>query len=118
MIPGAGVDDAIGKLLLDKVTPLALEVALGVDPDNRLVADTLEADWNDTLRALQAAQDEYERQTAAANAQLTEERKQITSSGFFTSPPPSRVAMPRREPGYRAIRTEPVGKFVAATGEN
>jgi DNA invertase Pin-like site-specific DNA recombinase len=113
VIPGAaGVDEAIGKLLLDTVTPLALEVALGVqaelearageadrlrrthverahqraelarrrylavDPDNRLVADTLEADWNDTLRALQAAQDEYERQTAAANAALTEERMQ------------------------------------------
>lgn len=113
VIPGAaGVDQAIGKLLLDTVTPLALEVALGVqtelearaeeadrlrrthvqrarqraelarrrylavDPDNRLVADTLEADWNHTLRAVQAAQDEYEQQTAAANAQLTEERKQ------------------------------------------
>ncbi len=112
VIPGAaGVDAAIGKLLLDTVTPLALEVALGVqaelearaeeadrlrrthverahqraelarrrylavDPDNRLVADTLEADWNDTLRALQAAQHEYDRETAAANAQLTEERK-------------------------------------------
>jgi hypothetical protein len=81
-IPGRGVDDAIGQLLLDTVTPLALEVALTVqaelearaneadqlrqshvqrarqraelarrryltvDPDNRLVADTLEADWN------------------------------------------------------------------------
>jgi DNA invertase Pin-like site-specific DNA recombinase len=113
VIPGAaGVDEAIGKLLLDTVTPLALEVALGVqaelearaedadrlrrthverarqraelarrrylavDPDNRLVADTLEADWNDALRALQAAQDEYERQAAAASAALTEERKQ------------------------------------------
>jgi DNA-binding transcriptional regulator YiaG len=48
---------------------------LAVDPDNRLVADTLEADWNDSLRALQAAQDEYDRQTAAAHAQLTETRK-------------------------------------------
>ncbi|MBV8991466.1 MAG: recombinase family protein, partial [Solirubrobacterales bacterium] len=113
VIPGAaGVDAAIGKLLLDTVTPLALEVALGVqaelearaeeadrlrrthverarqraelarrrylavDPDNRLVADTLEGDWNDTLRALQDAHDEYERQTAAANAQLSDERKQ------------------------------------------
>ncbi len=112
VIPGAaGVDDAIGKLLLDTVTPLALDVALGVqaelearaeqadqlrrthverarqraelarrrylgvDPDNRLVADTLEADWNDALRALQATQDEYDRQTAAANADLTDERK-------------------------------------------
>jgi hypothetical protein len=33
-----------------------------VDPDNRLVADTLEADWNRKLRALQEAQQEYEQQ--------------------------------------------------------
>ncbi len=112
VIPGAGVDAAISQLLLDTVTPLALEVALNiqaelearaddadklrrshverarqraelarrrylaVDPDNRLVADTLEADWNDALRGLQTAQDEYERQTAAAKAALTEHHKQ------------------------------------------
>src|SRR5215218_6667063 len=82
VVPGRGIDEAIGRLLLDTVTPLALEVALtvqaelearadqadqlrkshverarqraelarrrylSVDPDNRLVADTLEADWN------------------------------------------------------------------------
>jgi DNA invertase Pin-like site-specific DNA recombinase len=111
VIPGHGVDAAIGQLLLDTVTPLALEVALtvqtelearadeadqlrrshverarhraelarrrylAVDPDNRLVADTLEADWNDALRALQAAQDNYERASAAAHAALDDERK-------------------------------------------
>ena len=32
-----------------------------VDPDNRLVADTLEADWNDKLRVLAKAREEYER---------------------------------------------------------
>jgi hypothetical protein len=32
-----------------------------VDPANRLVADTLEADWNEKLRALAKAQDERER---------------------------------------------------------
>jgi hypothetical protein len=110
-VPGQGVDDTISQLLLQTVTPLALEVALtvqaelearaseadqlrrshverarhhadlarrrylAVDPDNRLVADTLEADWNDTLHALQAAQDEYDRQTAAANTALDEKRK-------------------------------------------
>jgi hypothetical protein len=102
-IPGHGVDEAIGQLLLDTVTPLALEVALSVqaelearadeadqlrrshvelarrrylavDPDNRLVADTLEADWNDALRALQAAQDEYEHASAAANAALSDQQ--------------------------------------------
>lgn len=39
---------------------------LAVDPDNRLVAANLEADWNDALRALSQAQDDYERQTAKA----------------------------------------------------
>ena len=110
-VPGHGVDAAIGQLLLDTITPLALEVALNVqaqlearaddtdrlrqqhvqraqhrtelarrrylavDPSNRLVADTLEADWNDSLRALQAAQDDYDRATAAAHAALTDHHK-------------------------------------------
>ncbi|HUO69753.1 MAG TPA: recombinase family protein [Solirubrobacteraceae bacterium] len=112
VIQGAGIDATVSRLLVDTVTPMALEVALNVqaelearaddadklrrthverarqrtelarrrylavDPDNRLVADTLEADWNDALRALQTAQDEYERQTAAANAALTKQHKQ------------------------------------------
>ena len=95
-IPGAPIDEAIGKLLLESVTPLTLEVALQVqkelenrfneadklrkqqveraeyeanlarrrfmkvDPDNRLVADTLEAEWNEKLRNLQDASDFYE----------------------------------------------------------
>ena len=33
-----------------------------VDPENRLVADSLEADWNTKLRALRNAQEEYEQQ--------------------------------------------------------
>jgi hypothetical protein len=32
-----------------------------VDPSNRLVADTLEADWNDKLRALAKAREDKER---------------------------------------------------------
>jgi len=96
-IPGAALDDAIGALLVDSVTPVALEVALSVqqelqqrlqeadqlrrkqversryeaelarrrymrvDPDNRLVASSLEAEWNEKLRDLTAAQEEYER---------------------------------------------------------
>ncbi len=35
------------------------------DPDNRLVADALEADWNAKLRALAAAQEAYEKAAAA-----------------------------------------------------
>src|SRR5262249_47915168 len=38
---------------------LAQRRYMRVDPDNRLVADTLEADWNHKLRALTNAQKEY-----------------------------------------------------------
>jgi len=41
---------------------LARRRYLRVDPDNRLVADSLEADWNDKLRRLTQAQQECERQ--------------------------------------------------------
>ena len=54
---------------------LARRRYLAVDPDNRLVADSLEADWNDALRALQAAQDDYDNASAAAAATLTDEHK-------------------------------------------
>jgi DNA invertase Pin-like site-specific DNA recombinase len=110
-IPGAAVDDAVASLLLDTLTPHALEVALtvqaeldtrtaeadalrrghverarhradlarrrylAVDPDNRLVADSLEADWNDALRALQTAREDYDHASAAATATLTDELK-------------------------------------------
>ena len=95
-IHGGALDDAIERVLVDAMTPLALEVALAVqselaaradeadrlrqmqveraryeadiaqrrfmrvDPDNRLVADALEAEWNDRLRAVAAAQEAYE----------------------------------------------------------
>jgi DNA invertase Pin-like site-specific DNA recombinase len=110
IIPGAAADAAVGQLLLDTLTPLALEVALtvqaeiearaadadamrashverarhradlarrrylAVDPGNRLVAGTLEADWNQALRALQAAQDDYDNASTVA-ATLTETDK-------------------------------------------
>lgn len=110
-IPGAGIDEAIGRLLVETVTPVTLEVALAVeqelqsrieesdrlryrqverarqeaelskrrfmqvDPDNRLVADTLEAEWNDKLRALAKAQEEYERRRKADRLVLDEEKR-------------------------------------------
>ncbi|WP_367326412.1 hypothetical protein [Streptomyces sp. HUAS ZL42] len=40
---------------------LARRRYLAVDPANRLVADTLEADWNDALRELAETTEEYER---------------------------------------------------------
>lgn len=110
-VPGGTIDVAVGRLLLDTLTPLALEVALtvqaelearadeadalrrshverarhraelarrrylAVDPDNRLVADSLEADWNDALRQHHDAQEDYERASAAALATLSEAHK-------------------------------------------
>jgi DNA invertase Pin-like site-specific DNA recombinase len=47
-----------------------------VDPDHRLVADTLEADWNDKLRAFAAAQEHYESQRAADRDGLDERRRE------------------------------------------
>ncbi len=46
-----------------------------VDPDNRLVADHLEAEWNQKLRALRQAQDEYERQRQADRGVITDEQR-------------------------------------------
>jgi DNA invertase Pin-like site-specific DNA recombinase len=46
---------------------------LAVDPHNRLVADTLEADWNHAIRAHHDAQDELER--AHHTTTLTDEHK-------------------------------------------
>ena len=96
-IPGEALDDAIGTLLIDTLTPLTIEAALqvsaelghraeqadalraahveraqyladlarrrylAVDPANRLVAGTLEADWNTALRALSDAQETYDK---------------------------------------------------------
>ena len=110
-LPGAGIDDAVGELLVQSVTPLALEVALEVqqeiqarlaetarlrhqqvqraeyeaeqarvrymrvDPNNRLVADTLEARWNEKLRLLADAREECERQERTDTERLTEEQQ-------------------------------------------
>jgi DNA invertase Pin-like site-specific DNA recombinase len=111
MIPGTGIDQAVSGLLVEAITPLALEVALSVqqelqsrlgeadrlrqaqveraryeadlaqrrylrvDPDNRLVADSLEADWNNKLRTLADAQQEYERQCQADRGLVTDEER-------------------------------------------
>ena len=54
---------------------LAQRRYLRVDPDNRLVASTLEADWNAKLRALQSAQEHYQRQCEDDQRVLTEEQQ-------------------------------------------
>jgi len=110
-ICGAGIDQAVASLVLEQLTPLAIETALAVstelqqraadadrirqmgvkraehtadaarrrylavDPTNRLVADQLEADWNNKLRELAAAKDEYERATHAGNQPLTDQQQ-------------------------------------------
>jgi hypothetical protein len=49
-----------------------------VDPANRLVADSLEADWNTRLRALADAQEEYHRRRTADRVAVDDnERKRI-----------------------------------------
>ena len=57
---------------------LAQRRFLKVDPDNRLVADALEADWNAKLRALAAAQEAYDKAAAADATVVTDaERAQL-----------------------------------------
>lgn len=52
---------------------------MAVDPDNRLVAVNLEADWNESLRALDAAQEEYERQSAKSSPLGENDRARIAA---------------------------------------
>jgi hypothetical protein len=111
VVPGAGLDKAMGDLLTEAMTPMMLEVALAVqgelaegasevdrlrrqqveraryeadlaqrrymrvDPENRLVADQLEAEWNRKLRELSEAQESYRRQTEADQFALDERHR-------------------------------------------
>ena len=111
LIPGHTLDQRIGQLLIDTLTPLAVEAALqvsaelqhraaeadalraahveraryhadlarrrylAVDPANRLVAGTLEADWNTALRALTDAQAAYDTARQQQTGQLTSTQK-------------------------------------------
>jgi hypothetical protein len=45
------------------------------DPDNRLVADTLEADWNEHLRRLDGLQQEHDQRRAADKVLLNDEAR-------------------------------------------
>ncbi len=110
-IPGAGIDRAIGELLVEAVTPVTLEVALKVqaeldariheadalrgqrverarhegdlarrrfmevDPGNRLVADVLEAEWNEKLRGLHDAQEELEQRRQEDHRRISDEQR-------------------------------------------
>jgi DNA invertase Pin-like site-specific DNA recombinase len=54
---------------------LAQRRYMRVDPENRLVADTLEADWNQKLRALAEAQEQYERRREEDRRVFNEEQR-------------------------------------------
>jgi DNA invertase Pin-like site-specific DNA recombinase len=54
---------------------LARRRYLAVDPANRLVADTLEADWNTALRTLNQAQETYDKALRENTGQLTDAQK-------------------------------------------
>jgi len=49
---------------------LAKDRFMHIDPRNRLVADQLEADWNEKLRTLNQARDQYEKQRQADRIKL------------------------------------------------
>lgn len=110
-VPGNGIDEAIAALLVEAVSPVALEVALSVhqelqsrleeadrlrlqqveraqyeadlarrrymrvDPENRLVADSLEAEWNSKLRTVTEAQRERERQRQQDRQALNDQQR-------------------------------------------
>jgi DNA invertase Pin-like site-specific DNA recombinase len=112
-IHGGELDRTIGNLLVETVTPLALEVAISVqeelqsraeeadrlraahveraryeaqlarrrymqvDPDNRLVADSLETDWNLKMKDLAEAEQEYKRQRQTDQLLDAEQRSRI-----------------------------------------
>lgn len=55
---------------------LARRRYMKVDPDHRLVADSLEADWNEKLRAYRTAQEDYERHSEQQRCMADEETRQ------------------------------------------
>ena len=115
-VNGEQIDRSIGELLIQTMTPMALDLALTVqqeiqvrldevdrmrckqveraryeadvaqrrymhvDPANRLVADTLEAEWNSKLRVLNETQEEYERLRQADRKTLDEAQKARVAS--------------------------------------
>ena len=59
---------------------LARRRYMRVDPDNRLVADSLEAEWNEKLRMVREAQEQYEKKRQSDFIIRTdEERKKVLS---------------------------------------
>lgn len=111
-IPGAAIDEAVSDVVLEAVSPAALDVALEVfeelrtrkaevdrlrrarverareeadlarrqfmlvRPENRLVADHLEQQWNQKLAQTSEAEEEYRRTSEAEVADLSDDAKQ------------------------------------------
>jgi hypothetical protein len=120
-LPGAAIDEAIGNILVEVVTPVTLGVALAVeqelqsrldeadrprqqqveraryeaesrpaaylrvDPDNRLVTDSLETDWNEKLK-LAEAEENCERQRAQ-DRKLVEAEQRVAILSLATDFP-------------------------------
>lgn len=112
-IGGVGVDAAVEALVVETMSPMALDIAMAVQEDiqaqvekvdrlrrqqveraryeadsarrrymnvdaaNRLVAESLEAEWNLKLHALNKAQEEYERQHIRDREALGEEHQSV-----------------------------------------
>lgn len=110
VVRGEPVDELIGKMLVEMVTPLSLDVSmkvfeeirtrheelvqlhrtglerarheaelaqrrfLRVNPDNRLVADSLESKWNEALRTVNDLEEEYKHVIAEPKNNLTSEK--------------------------------------------
>jgi len=110
-VHGTLVDQAVGELLVELMTPMTLEVSLSVqreleerreqseqlrwkqveraryeaelarrrflevDPSNRLVAASLETEWNEKLQLLAAAEQEFQRRSAEDRKPLDTEQE-------------------------------------------
>ena len=78
---------------------LARRRYLAAGPANRLVAETLEADWNTALRALNDTQAAYDKAREQHPGQLTEEQKtrirgsSPTCPASGTTPPPRHASV-------------------------
>ncbi len=111
VVHGKTVDEAVGDLLVELMSPMTIEVSLSVqqelaqrleqaeqlrrkqveraryeadlarqrflqvDPNNRLVAASLEAEWNEKLKLLTAAEEEFERRLAEDRKPLDAENQ-------------------------------------------
>lgn len=113
VITGTGLDDAIGEVVLEAVSPASLDVALEVfeeirtrkeeldrirratierareeaeiarrqymlvRPENRLVADTLERQWNEKLSLLHQAEEDYRKMKEDSSEPTAEDKERI-----------------------------------------